>query len=444
MKKKLLSFEEARNYVHTKNLKNQAEWWIFCKSGKISDNVPRSPDKFYKNNGWNGWYDWFGYDKISVLKNNFIIKANIIHNNKFDYSKVNYINVKNKVIIVCPIHGDFEQTINGHLNGKGCSKCAKIEYRSFENARNFVHSLNLQTTAEWIIFTKSEKIPKDIPHSPNVVYKDNGWVSIGDWLGTNSIALQYMKYRIFEDAKIFAQKQNLKSKNEWKLFTKSEKFPIDVPKTPNRVYKDNGWIGWGDFFGKLPKNKKNVHTLNLKTQKEDFLSFEEAKIFVHKLNLKSQKEWFVYRKSGNKPNNIPSAPCSVYKDKGWVNWGDWLGTNVIANQNKEFLPFEEARKIARNLNLKSVKDWKEYCKNKPDNIPHAPNNTYKDKGWIGWYDWLNTEYLSEEEAKQFLIAKFLDVHPDDMDDVYEKWWNDNRPINLPKNLKSHYKLFYNE
>ena len=55
--------------------------------------------------------------------NNFILKANNIHDNFYDYSKVNYINVRTKVIISCPTHGDFEQVPNYHLSGNGCPVC---------------------------------------------------------------------------------------------------------------------------------------------------------------------------------------------------------------------------------------------------------------------------------------------------------------------------------
>jgi hypothetical protein len=53
---------------------------------------------------------------------NFIQKAKAKHNSKYDYSKVNYVNYRTKVKIICPKHGDFEQTPKDHLRG-GCSKC---------------------------------------------------------------------------------------------------------------------------------------------------------------------------------------------------------------------------------------------------------------------------------------------------------------------------------
>ena len=54
----------------------------------------------------------------------FIREAQSIHHNKYDYSKVEYTNNKTKVCIVCPEHGEFSQTPSDHLNGKGCPQCA--------------------------------------------------------------------------------------------------------------------------------------------------------------------------------------------------------------------------------------------------------------------------------------------------------------------------------
>ena len=53
----------------------------------------------------------------------FISKSKLIHGEKYDYSKIDYKNCKTKVNIVCRYHGDFFQTPDGHLQGKGCPKC---------------------------------------------------------------------------------------------------------------------------------------------------------------------------------------------------------------------------------------------------------------------------------------------------------------------------------
>jgi hypothetical protein len=53
----------------------------------------------------------------------FADRASLIHNNKYDYSLIDYQTIKQYVIIMCPTHGEFHQTPDNHLAGHGCSKC---------------------------------------------------------------------------------------------------------------------------------------------------------------------------------------------------------------------------------------------------------------------------------------------------------------------------------
>lgn len=56
----------------------------------------------------------------------FIKKAHLVHGDRYDYSKVNYVGAKTKVVIICKEHGEFEQEPTNHLMGSGCIKCAGI------------------------------------------------------------------------------------------------------------------------------------------------------------------------------------------------------------------------------------------------------------------------------------------------------------------------------
>ena len=80
------------------------------------------------------------YKKLSTIfrKSNedFINKANIIHNDKYDYSLINYKTNKDKVKIICPTHGEFEQTPNRHLMGDGCRFCGYVKISN--NTINFI------------------------------------------------------------------------------------------------------------------------------------------------------------------------------------------------------------------------------------------------------------------------------------------------------------------
>ena len=59
-----------------------------------------------------------------LSKEEFIKKAREIHGDRYDYSKVEYVNSQTKVCIICPEHGEFLQVPNAHLGGCGCPKCA--------------------------------------------------------------------------------------------------------------------------------------------------------------------------------------------------------------------------------------------------------------------------------------------------------------------------------
>ena len=69
----------------------------------------------------NGCPDCSGNKRLTT--EDFIKKAREVHGDKYDYSKVKYVNTSTKVCIVCPEHGEFQQTPNDHLGGKGCPNC---------------------------------------------------------------------------------------------------------------------------------------------------------------------------------------------------------------------------------------------------------------------------------------------------------------------------------
>ena len=53
----------------------------------------------------------------------FIKKAKAVHGDKYNYSKTEYSSAKDKLTIICPVHGEFEQLAAGHLSGYGCKEC---------------------------------------------------------------------------------------------------------------------------------------------------------------------------------------------------------------------------------------------------------------------------------------------------------------------------------
>lgn len=80
-------------------------------------------------NHWRYGCNQCGYDnsrrKQSLTFDTVKERADFIHNNKYDYSLTSFDNIREKVKIICPIHGVFEQKLENHISrGDGCPKCA--------------------------------------------------------------------------------------------------------------------------------------------------------------------------------------------------------------------------------------------------------------------------------------------------------------------------------
>ena len=184
-----------------------------------------------------------------------------------------------------------------------------------------------------------------------------------------------------------------------------------------------------------------------------FRDFESAREFARTLGLENYQEWREYAQTNNKPDDIPSAPNTVYKNKGWTSSGDWLGNGVVAYKYKTWKTFEDAKHFAILLKLQSFEEWKKYCKsgNKPEDIPDIPSNIYKNKGWISWPDFLGNNRIVKytenntrpfDECKKFVRSLGVTTgsewfkwckknkRPDDVpynpDEVYKEWttWRD--------------------
>lgn len=85
-------------------------------------------------------------DNLKLIKRKspsvFIQESIAIHSDTYDYSKVNYIDSDEKVVIVCKNHGEFEQSPRNHLRGSGCIKCSTnytYTKEEFIEKANIVH-----------------------------------------------------------------------------------------------------------------------------------------------------------------------------------------------------------------------------------------------------------------------------------------------------------------
>ena len=375
-----------------------------------------------------------------------------------------------------------------------------MDQLSYKDAQIFVKTLNLKTEDEYHNWHKETNC-QFMPYHPRRGYKSQGCTSIGDFLGTNSIAVQKRIFCTYEEAVKCARENFILTQIDWGNFVFTHKNSA-IPYHPERAFKGKGWINWPTFLGvkskisrgetavnsfltyndikfisqwktSICKNKRalafdfgifkekslialieyhggqhfkpvedwggqnnynkviihdliksdwaklqNIPLIILKGDTiaifndlifnleiifdkkmsapkryepvldTKFLDFKQARDFVRQLNFKNQENYYTWVKSGHKPQYIPSGPWSTYRKRGWISWGDWLGTGYIARKNRKYAPYSEAKQWALDMNIKSGGQWRKFNKVRPNNIPSSPETFYKNKGWTNWYDFL--------------------------------------------------------
>ena len=243
--KKFKSFEDAREFIQSLKLKNVRELESFRKSKQIPKDIPSSPKQIYKKE-WKGWGDFLGTGVIQTQKRQYKTFEDVkkyVHSlnlkNREEWITWNKSNqISNDVPIAPQKVYKKEWEGWGDFLGTGVIQTQKRQYKTFEDAKSFTRNLNLKNISEWREYAHSNKRPKDIPSLPHKTYKNKGWISVGDWLGTNSIASFNRKYRSFNEARKFIQSLKLKNYEEWAKYCKSGKKPEDIPSAPWTVYKE--------------------------------------------------------------------------------------------------------------------------------------------------------------------------------------------------------------
>jgi len=75
---------------------------------------------------------WKNYvQRMRMTTEEFIKKSIDVHDNFYSYTKSKYTNSRTKIIITCPLHGDFNQVAGGHLEGYGCQQCADKKHGDY-------------------------------------------------------------------------------------------------------------------------------------------------------------------------------------------------------------------------------------------------------------------------------------------------------------------------
>ena len=306
-------YEVVRKYAISKKITSNKKWTELSKEPNFPKNFPMSPHYAYKNEGWVSWMHFLGKDRERNWLRFEEIRREIRKKN-FKYSSDWYKYTKsNSFPKNYPVHPNrvYRKEWKGWSDFLGSKRAIKVKkYKSIDEVMKIVKKYKISSQKEWGEFAKSDKRPVDVPSDVRNAYQDKGWINWAHFLGRKRIGI----YIDFTEARALAHNLNFKTTGDWYRYTKSKKFPDDMPINPQTAYK-NDWKGWDDFLGSVTKWSRNI----------EFRKFNDARRFARKLNLKKSADWHIYAKTDERPIDIPIAPAGYYKDKGWINWADFLG-----------------------------------------------------------------------------------------------------------------------
>ncbi|GIV43863.1 MAG: hypothetical protein KatS3mg035_0986 [Bacteroidia bacterium] len=205
-----------------------------------------------------------GY-KMNTIE--FISKSNKIHNNKYDYSLVNYTGIFKKVKIICPKHGEFEQTPDRHMNSNGCLRCGietasnKKTYNTFEFIQKSkkIHGNKYDYSLVDYKYCKDKIIiicPKhgEFKQTPNAHWAGKGCSRCMESKGEREIANILSENNItFETQKTFEQ---CKNKNYLPFDFYLCKYNTCIEYDGEQHYKVVDWFGGEKGFNTIQKNDK--------------------------------------------------------------------------------------------------------------------------------------------------------------------------------------------
>jgi len=217
----------------------------------------------------------------------FIMKANVVHKNKYNYSKAIYVGSKYKITITCDTHGEFEQVASHHLRGGCCPKCA---YNSLSTTKEFINRANKIHNDE---FDYSKTIYTGSKYKVIITCQEHG-----DFLQTPNNHLAGNKCRKCSvlkstlNTKLFTSRAN-KVHNDFYNYSKAEYFGCakkviitclkhgDFLQTPNSHLSGNGCRACSKI-----KSRSNTNEFIIKSEAVHGNSYDYSKVDYIKNSIK--------------------------------------------------------------------------------------------------------------------------------------------------------------
>lgn len=396
-----MPFDKLKELVCSLRLSSGTEfkqWQLGCGI----ENVPSCPDVVYKNLGlWNGWNDFLGTAKrVGIDFKSYEDAKSYLRQYSFkSFSEYREWHKNNTHINIPANPEQYYKKCGTWVSMSdylGNNNIKNKVYSSYEDAKKIVSNIGLKSVVEYIQWWKNER-PQNIPRKPEKVYLTD-WTCWGDFLGCETVIGNAKNYVSYIEAKTRIQGMGFKKATEFKEWVKKERV-VDIPSAPNAFYKDE-WVSWPIFLG-----NSNVH----KWDKNNLLPFKELKDIVRSNHITSVKEYMEWYKN-TKIKGVPSQPQKQYQDE-WISWGDFLGIDYTTQNERVFYTYNDCAEIVRSFNLTGKEEFFKFIKTHHDKkIPRNPVSKYS-KEWVSWGDFLGTNRIANQSLREYkfnLLEEFVD------------------------------------
>jgi hypothetical protein len=380
--------------------------------------LPPSPRNFYKNNGWVSW-NYF----ITGQKNQFYptlqASMNAVQILKLEPPTYNEYLKRYKEDTKLPSRPQFTyqdwQDWPHFLTGEKREK----KYEDLKTAMTALQVLedSPQTIQE---YKKACRIDAKLPSSPDIFYREKGWISWPHFLGRKITPPIYPTLEKAKEALKKLSKTPKVSKDYQRLRVEDPQLPA----APDKIYKEKGWISWPHFL----TGRDSIPL---------YETLERAMQAVQKLDPVPQtmKE---YTERRVQDPALPAEPSKKYRNAGWISYIHFLtGSEVM----QHYQTLEEAMKAVKALKDTPKSAFEYASKHKYDKrLPASPQKVYRNKGWKDW-----TFFSTGKEAIPFYetvedamnAVQKLKPLPSNYQEYRLSYKTDPR---LPSNPIRHYKI----
>ena len=251
-------------------------------------------------------------------------------------------------------HATEEMAVPRRRGGK------RKTYAPYALVSAWAQERGVRTLKAWRALYDAGELPPGFPKHPQLTYRE--------WTGTAAFFGKERRYAPgrydLEVFRAYLEEHGICTLIAWEAHAQSTELPAHLPRLPIRAFKRP----WNEILGRRKRG-----------QRWAYWPYEQAQAWARRNGI-TTKEEYMRRAKRLKKWAVPVLPEKVYEQ--WTGWPDFLG--VDRSSQSRYLPYEEARELARSMKFRTGQEYREYATRHPElRLPSTPHVVYR-VVWAGY------------------------------------------------------------